>query len=63
MLVQALGEGPARIHLDLEVPDAPSRDAEADRLVGLGAVRVWSGDWTVLRAPGGQLVCVVPAHG
>ena len=61
VLVQELGDGPARVHVDLHVPDATTRDGEVARLTGLGAALVQQhGHWVVLRAPGGHLVCVVP---
>jgi predicted enzyme related to lactoylglutathione lyase len=55
--VQAVDDAP-RMHLDLETDDVP---AEVARLVGLGAVEI--SQWLechVLRAPGGQLLCVLP---
>lgn len=63
VLVQALGDGPARVHVDLLVPDAPARDIEVERLVGLGARVVVRDVWAVLQAPGGHAVCIVPADG
>lgn len=58
--VQALREGEARFHVDVETDDV---DAEVRRLTGLGAVEVsaWQGCRT-LRAPGGHLLCVIPVH-
>ena len=59
LAVQAIGEGP-RYHVDIETDDVA---AETARLLGLGAVEV--GGWLdcrVLRAPGGQLLCVIPRH-
>jgi hypothetical protein len=58
--IQALDEGEARYHLDIETDNV---DAETARLIGLGAVEVssWQGCRT-LRVPGGQLVCVIPVH-
>lgn len=55
--VQAVDDAP-RYHVDIETDDV---DAEVQRLTGLGAeeVSVWEG-CHVLRAPGGQLLCVVP---
>jgi len=55
----------ARLHLDLYADDP---DAEADRLVQLGARRegrVEEGDtwWWVLRDPGGNAFCVIAAQG
>jgi hypothetical protein len=59
VLVQHLGEGTSRIHLDIEADDTL---AEVDRLVAAGAVVVERiDDWTVLCDPAGLLFCVVPA--
>lgn len=57
--------GNNHLHLDLYADDP---DAEADRLVGLGAQylrRVEEGDtwWWVLRDPGGNEFCVIAAQG
>jgi predicted enzyme related to lactoylglutathione lyase len=58
LLVQRLGEGPARIHVDIHTDD---RDAEVARLTALGAEVVDASlDWHVLRDPAGLLFCVVP---
>lgn len=60
-LVQGLGDGEARVHVDLHVPDPPARDAEVTRLVALGASVVQRhASWVVLATPGDLLVCVVP---
>jgi hypothetical protein len=60
VLVQNLGDGPSRLHLDIESDDT---GAEVARLVAAGAVEVArTGDWIVLRDPGGLLFCVVPAE-
>jgi hypothetical protein len=54
------------IHLDVRAPD---REAEVERLVGLGAVVVetrtrttgpWTETWTVMRDPEGNGFCVQP---
>jgi hypothetical protein len=57
--VQAIDDQP-RYHLDIETDDVA---AETARLIGLGAVEVgrWL-DCRTLRAPGGQLLCVIPRH-
>ena len=57
--VQAVDDRP-RYHLDIETDDV---EAEAARLIGLGAVEVnrWL-DCRILQAPGGQLLCVIPQH-
>jgi catechol 2,3-dioxygenase-like lactoylglutathione lyase family enzyme len=58
MLVQHLGEGAARVHLDIHTSD---RVAEVDRLTGLGASLVEDGEqWVVMRDPAGLVFCVVP---
>ena len=54
--VQAVDDAP-RYHVDIETDDIA---AETARLLALGAiVDVQHESWVVLRAPGGQLVCVV----
>jgi hypothetical protein len=59
-LIQSLGQGESRIHLDIESDDT---EAEVARLVAAGAVEVQRIDnWVVLRDPGGLLFCVVPAE-
>lgn len=61
LLVQDIGEGEARMHMDLHVPTPTDRDREVARLEGLGATRVGGHDrWVVLAAPGGHLHCIVP---
>lgn len=58
-LVQALGEGEPRIHLDIHADDV---EAEVTRLETLGAVRVRKVQtWWVMRDPVGLLFCVLPA--
>ncbi|MFT7834983.1 VOC family protein [Saccharothrix sp. BKS2] len=50
-----------RLHLDLAAPR--DRDAEVDRLVGLGARRVGGDEglpWVVLTDPAGNEFCVLP---
>ena len=63
VLVQRLGQGPSRVHLDIETDDTA---AEVERLTGAGATVVQrygdgADEWTVLRDPAGLLFCVVPA--
>jgi len=59
VVVQRLGEGASRIHLDIESDDVP---AEVERLAAAGASVVQTvNDWTVMRDPAGLLFCVVPA--
>lgn len=58
MLIQRLGEGEARLHLDIHTTD---RTAEVERLTALGATVLHTGpDWSVLRDPAGLVFCVVP---
>jgi predicted enzyme related to lactoylglutathione lyase len=60
LLVQRLGTGPARIHLDFHTDDL---DAEVARLEKLGATREQQvQDWCVMRDPAGLLFCVVPVR-
>lgn len=48
---------PSRIHLDIESDDV---DAEADRLVALGAKKIeFVKRWWVMEAPSGHRFCVV----
>jgi Glyoxalase-like domain len=56
--------GPGRVHLDLTAADMA---AEVDRLIGLGATRLWRIDaaqsgtttWTAMADPDGNWFCVV----
>ncbi len=58
LLVQELGDGPARVHVDIHTDNL---DAEVARLVALGAERVEAtGHWVVMRDPAGLIFCVVP---
>jgi Glyoxalase-like domain len=59
LAVQAVDDAP-RFHVDIETDDVA---AETTRLVALGAVEIgrWL-DCRTLRAPGGQLLCVIPQH-
>ncbi len=59
LLVQRLGEGPARVHVDIQTDDVA---AEIARLRGLGAEVVEQyDDWTVMTDPAGLPFCVVEA--
>jgi catechol 2,3-dioxygenase-like lactoylglutathione lyase family enzyme len=58
LLIQRLGTGPARVHLDIHTDDLA---AEAARLEGHGARRVEQvHDWLLMRDPAGLVFCVVP---
>ena len=58
LLTQQLGDGEARIHLDVHTTD---RGAEVARLTALGASVVREAEhWTVMSDPAGLLFCVVP---
>lgn len=61
MLVSS--DGPRRHHMDIGAKDM---DAEAERMIGLGATRVeWryehDDDYLVLADPDGNTFCIVPA--
>lgn len=61
LLVQRLGEGPARAHVDIHTDDL---DAEVKRLEHLGARRVQRAhSWWLMRDPAGLLFCVIPDPG
>jgi predicted enzyme related to lactoylglutathione lyase len=58
LLIQRLGAGPGRVHLDIHTDDLA---AEMARLEKLGAQRVQQVHaWWVLRDPAGLLFCVIP---
>jgi hypothetical protein len=58
LLLQRLGEGPSRVHLDIHTDDL---EAEVARLERLGAERVREvNEWCIMRDPAGLLFCVVP---
>jgi len=57
LLLQRLGSGRSRIHVDLHVDDPR---AAADRAVGLGAREVADLGHVVLASPGGFPFCLVP---
>lgn len=58
LLVQRLGEGQSRVHLDIHTDDL---EAEVARLERLGAQRVERvHHWWVLRDPAGLPFCVLP---
>ena len=59
LLVQRLGDGPARIHLDIHTDDLA---AEVARLERFGAQRLDRLEfWQVMRDPAGLVFCVVEA--
>ena len=58
VIIQHLGEGEPRVHIDMETDDT---EAEVTRLVAAGATVVERHhEWTVLKDPGGVVFCVVP---
>jgi Glyoxalase-like domain len=58
VLVQRLGDGASRVHLDIHTDDL---DAEVERLEQLGATRVDQiHGWWVMRDPAGLPFCVLP---
>ena len=67
LLFQQVPEGKAaknRVHLDFQVGDDTARDETVERLVGLGATRLWDGQqgpvhkWVVMGDPEGNEFCV-----
>ena len=60
VLVQRLGDGANRVHLDIHTDDLT---AEVERLEHLGATRVaFVNFWWVLRDPAGLPFCVIPVQ-
>ncbi len=58
LLIQRLGEGAGRVHLDIHTDDL---EAEVHRLERLGAERVRRAhSWWIMRDPAGLLFCVIP---
>ena len=61
LLVQRLGAGAPRLHLDIHTDNV---DAEVARLEALGAQRVEQAhEWWIMRDPAGLLFCVIPEPG
>jgi hypothetical protein len=60
--VQRLGDGSARIHLDLHVDDVPTAVADAEA-VGASVVGAPYDGVTIMRSPGGMVFCFVPDAG
>jgi len=58
LLIQRLGDGQARVHLDIHTDDLP---AEVARLETLGAERAGQAHhWQLMRDPAGLVFCVIP---
>jgi predicted enzyme related to lactoylglutathione lyase len=58
MLVQRLGDGPARVHLDIHTDNL---EAEVARLEKAGAVRLQQvNGWWIMQDPAGLPFCVIP---
>ena len=58
LLIQRLGDGAARLHVDIHTDDVA---AEVDRLERLGAERVQQAhSWWIMRDPAGLSFCVIP---
>jgi hypothetical protein len=59
LLVQELGDGAPRVHIDIHTDDV---GAEVARLTALGATEIERvDDWVVMRDPAGLPFCVVQA--
>ncbi|GGS78406.1 hypothetical protein GCM10010156_41380 [Planobispora rosea] len=59
LMIQRLGEGESRVHVDIHTDDL---EAEVTRLEKLGAERVQKANdhWWIMRDPAGLLFCVIP---
>jgi hypothetical protein len=58
MLVQQLGDGASRVHLDIHTSDL---EAEVTRLERLGATRIRQAHtWWIMEDPAGLRFCVIP---
>ncbi len=58
LLVQRLGQGQARVHIDIHTGDLP---AEVARLEKPGAERAGHAhSWQLMRDPAGLVFCVIP---
>ena len=58
MIIQRIGEGAPRLHLDIHTTDL---EAEVTRLEALGARRVrQSDDWWIMQDPARLVFCVIP---
>jgi glyoxalase superfamily protein len=58
LLIQRLGQGQARVHVDIHTDDLP---AEVARLEELGAERAGQAhSWQLMRDPAGLVFCVIP---
>lgn len=67
LLFQRVPEGKAvknRVHLDFQMGGEAARDEAVDRLLGLGATRLWDGQqgpvhkWVTMGDPEGNELCV-----
>lgn len=60
LLIQRLGDGPGRVHLDIHTDDL---DAEVTRLERLGAKRLRHvHGWWIMQDPAGLPFCVIPVE-
>ena len=60
LLIQKLGDGESRVHLDFHADDV---EAEVERLESLGAQRIQQNhSWWVMRDPAGLVFCVIPSR-
>jgi Glyoxalase-like domain len=58
LLVQRLGDGPARVHLDIHTDDPAAEIARLEKL-GAGLVQQVHA-WWIMRDPAGLLFCIIP---
>jgi hypothetical protein len=58
LLIQRLGDGPARVHIDIHTDDPAAEIARLEKL-GAELVRQVQARW-IMRDPAGLLFCVIP---
>lgn len=58
LLIQRLGDGPARVHLDIHTDDTAAEIARLEKLGAQLVQRVHA--WWIMRDPAGLLFCVIP---
>lgn len=58
LLIQRLGGGPARVHLDIHTDDPAAELARLEKLGAEVVQRVHA--WWILRDPAGLVFCVIP---
>jgi hypothetical protein len=60
LLIQRLGDGPGRLHLDIHTDDPAAEMARLEKLGAEPVAQVHA--WWIMRDPAGLLFCVIPEH-